>query len=45
MEKLLIVLSTADFDNFTRRATVEAICREHKETSLLFLSGVKAFSN
>ena len=41
--KLLIVLSSNDFDNFTRRATVEAICKQHPETTLLFFNGIKGF--
>ncbi len=41
--KVLIVLSSRDFDNFTRRATVEAICEQHPDTTLLFFNGVKGF--
>lgn len=41
--KLLIVLSSKDFDNFTRRATVEAICEQHPDTTLLFFNGIKGF--
>ncbi|MFW5872630.1 MAG: hypothetical protein ACOCVN_01445 [bacterium] len=41
--KLLIVLSSNDFDNFTRRATVEAICKHHPDTTLLFFNGVKGY--
>ena len=39
--KLLIVLSASDFDNFTRRATVEAICHQNPDTTLLFFTGIK----
>ena len=41
--KLLIILSCNDFDNFTRRATVEAICKKHPDTTLLFFNGIKGF--
>ena len=41
--KLLIVLSSSDFDNFTRRATVEAICKEHENTTILLLNSVKSW--
>jgi len=41
--KLLIVLSSNDFDNFTRRATVEAICEQHPDTTLLFFTGIKGY--
>lgn len=41
MQRLLIVLSATDFDNFTRRATVEAICEQNPDTTLLLFSGIK----
>lgn len=40
--KLLIVCSTTDFPNFTRRATVEAIANKIPGTELLLFNGFKA---
>ncbi len=41
--RLLIILSCNDFDNFTRRATVEAICEQHPNTTIIFFTGIKGY--
>lgn len=39
--KLLAICSTNDFVNFTRRATFEAIWKQHAETDFLLYTGIK----
>lgn len=41
--KLLCVVSTLNFPQFTRRATIEAIWRQNLETELLMFTGLKTF--